>query len=138
MHTSLCEQRRPSGSRRGGAGERGSSTVEFVIGAAVMVLLLMVVVQFALYFHMRAVVTTAARHGVDQARVVDGTTGDAIGATDQFLDQAGGGLEHRGVSASRSTTRATVTVHGEVVSVVPGLHLPVDVTVEAPAERLLP
>lgn len=138
MHTSRWGKRCPSGSRCGAEGECGSSTVEFVIGAAVMVLLLMVVVQFALYFHMRAVVTTAARHGVDQARVVDGTTGDAIGATDQFLDQAGGGLEHRGVSASRSTTRATVTVHGEVVSVVPGLHLPLDVSVEAPVERLLP
>ena len=118
--------------------QRGSATVEFVIGTAVMVLLLMVVVQFALYFHTRAVVTTAARRGVDQARIIDGTTSDAVGATTQFLDQAGGGLENRGVNASRTADTATVTVHGEVVSVVPGLHLPIDVTVESPVERILP
>ncbi len=128
---------RRSGPQRGG-GNRGSTTVEFVLATALMVLLLMVVVQFALYFHTRAAVTTAARHGLDQARIVNGTTADAIGATDQFLDQAAGGLQNRGVIASRTADTATVTVHGDVVSVVPGLHLPLSVTVEAPVERVIP
>jgi TadE-like protein len=112
--------------------------VEFVICTVVMVLLLLAVVQVALYFHARAVATTAARHGLDRARVLDGSTGDAVASTNAFLAQAGGGLEHRGVQASRGATTASVTVEGEVVSVVPGVRLPVDVTVRAPVERLVP
>ena len=116
----------------------GSAAVEFVICATVMVLLLLVVVQVALYFHARAVATTAARQGLDHVRVVDGSIGDGVGTANAFLTQAGGGLERRGVSASRSATRASVTVVGDVVSVVPGVQLPVEVTVSAPVERITP
>lgn len=112
--------------------------MEFVICATVMVLLLLVVVQVALYFHARAVATTAARQGLDHVRVVDGSIGDGVGTANAFLAQTGGGLERRGVSASRSATRASVTVEGEVVSVVPGVQLPIEVTVSAPVERITP
>ena len=37
-------------------------------------MLLLVIVQFGVYFHLRAVAQTAARHGLDQVRVVDGST----------------------------------------------------------------
>ena len=121
--------------RRGAA---GSATVEFVICATVMVLLLLVVVQVALFFHARAVATTAARQGVDRVRVLNGSVGDGVGTANAFLTQAGGGLERRGVHASRSATTASVTVEGEVVSVVPGVRLPIDVTVSAPVERITP
>jgi len=119
-------------------GERGSSTVEFVIATAVMVLLLMVVVQFALWFHTRAAVTTAARHGLDRVRVLDGTTGDGVATTNEFLDQAAAGLRGRAVSADRSAGDASVTVSGTVVSVIPGVKLPLTVTVHAPVERVVP
>lgn len=119
-------------------GERGSSTVEFVIGAAVMVLLLMVVVQFALWFHTRAAVTTAARHGLDQVRVVDGTVEDGAATTNEFLDQAADGLHDRSVTVNRRADQASVRVVGVVVSVIPGVHLPLTVTVQAPIERTVP
>jgi hypothetical protein len=103
-----------------------------------MVLLLMVIVQVALWFHTRAVATTAARHGLDQVRVLDGdpTAGEATAR--QFLDQGAGGLHDRSISAQRSATEASVTVHGTVVSVIPGIDLPVTVRVSGPVERLVP
>lgn len=116
----------------------GSATVEFVIGTTVMVLFLMVVVQFALYVHTRSVAATAARHGLDEARVLEGTEGGGVAVTEQFLDQAGHGLEDRSVTATRSPTRTTVRVTGTIVAVVPGVDLTVDVSAEASTERPTP
>lgn len=118
--------------------ERGSSTVEFVICAVVMVLLLMVVVQFALWFHTRAVATTAARHGLDRARILEGSSDEGEAIAREFLDQNAEGLHDRAVTATRSATQVSVTVQGRVVSVIPGVHLPVTVRITAPVERIVP
>jgi Flp pilus assembly protein TadG len=75
--------------------EKGSSTVEFVIGAALMVFMLMAIMQMAIYFHMRSVAMTAAHHGLDRVRVVNGSSGSGIAAANEFLDQAGRSLEAR-------------------------------------------
>lgn len=130
-----CRQRSPADRPRS---DRGSSTVEFVISAGVMVLLLLVIVQVALYFHLRAVAVTAARHGLDQVRVTEGSTERGVDAAEEFLDQGGSNLEAASVTAARTAESSSVTVEGNVVSVVPGLVLHVDVTVEAPTERLTP
>jgi hypothetical protein len=103
-----------------------------------MVVMLLVIVQFALYFHLRAVAQTAARHGLDHVRVVDGSTDAGIAATNEFLDQAGSSLDDRGVSAERGAVASTMTVSGRVVSIIPGLDLRVEVTVDAPTERVSP
>ena len=118
--------------------ERGSSTVEFVICAALMVFMLMSIIQIALYFHLRSVAQTAARHGVDQVRVLDGSIGAGVTAANEFLDQAGSSLDDRSVSAGRSTVESSVTVSGSIASLIPGLHLRVSVTVDAPTERVEP
>lgn len=118
--------------------DRGSSTVEFVIAAAVMVMLLLVIVQVGVYFHLRAVAHTAARHGLDEVRVVDGTPAEAVAATNDFLDQSGTSIENRSVTADRTDTAATVRVTGTVVTIIPGLQLNLDVTVDAPTERITP
>jgi hypothetical protein len=103
-----------------------------------MVMLLLVIVQFALYFHMRAVAQTAARHGLDHVRVVDGSSGAGITAANEFLDQGGRSLEARNVTAERSAVASSMSVSGMVVSIIPGLNLRVEVTVEAPTERVTP
>lgn len=123
---------------QGRGDDRGSSTVEFVACSALMVMLLLVVVQFALYFHLRAVAQTAARQGLDHVRVVDGSTDAGINATNDFLDQGGQSLQDRGVTAERSAVASSMSVSGTVVSVIPGLNLHVEVTVDAPTERVTP
>ena len=118
--------------------ERGSTTVEFVIAAALMVFLLMAIIQFAIYFHLRSVAVTAARHGVDQVRVLDGSPADGISAANQFLDQAGSSLDNRHVTAARTPTRSTVNVTGAVVAVIPFVSLHISVSADAPTEALQP
>jgi Flp pilus assembly protein TadG len=117
--------------------ERGASTVEFAVGLSLMVLLVMAVIQFAVYFHLRAVAGTSARHGVDRGRIVDGSDGDALIAANEFLDQSGSSLTGRQVTASRTGDEFSVTVTGQVPSVMPGLNLTVDVTKSAPIEEFV-
>lgn len=124
--------------RRRADGDRGSSTVEFVICAAAMVLLLMMVVQIGVWYHTRAVAQTAARHGLDHVRTLDGSTADGIAIASEFLAQSGGGLDSAQVDASRSALESTVTVTGRVVSILPGVSFAITVTVDAPTERIEP
>lgn len=103
-----------------------------------MVTMLTVIVQLALYFHLRTAAHTAARHGLDHVRTVEGSTDDGIATAHEFLDQSGQSLGSRQVTAERGATTSTLTVAGDVVSVVPGLNLRIEVTVDAPTERVIP
>ena len=124
--------------RRGGDIDRGSATVEFAICAVAMVLLLLMVVQVAVWYHTRAVAQTAARHGLDQVRVLDGSPEAGEAVAYEFLDQAGGGLNDPDVDATRTVEVATVSVRGDVVSILPGVSFTVSVTVRAATERIEP
>lgn len=109
-----------------------------MIAAALMVMILLAIVQIGVYFHLRAVAQTAARHGLDEVRVVDGSAEAGTAAANAFLDQSGDGIENRAVIADRTATTATVRVTGDVVTILPGLELSIEVEVEAPVERVTP
>jgi Flp pilus assembly protein TadG len=102
-----------------------------------MLLLLMVVVQVGIWFHTRAVMVTAANKGVDAARVDDGTAADGRRATEDFLRHAGA-LRSDTIDVERSTATASVTVSGQVVSLLFGVPLDITVTAEAPIEEVTP
>ena len=118
--------------------ERGSTTVEITVLLPVVMLLLMSVVQAGIYFHTRAVATTAARKAVTAARIEDGTGGDGQLVAEQFLDQNGAALLSQAVNVTRSDSTATATVSGDVASVLFGFPFSVTVTVDAPVERVMP
>ena len=118
--------------------QRGSSTVEVAVLLPLIMLLLMVVVQAGIYFHTRAVAVTAARKGVTAARVETGSVADGERVAGQFLDQNGAALTNRQVDVSRSRDTATVTVTGDVASVIFGVPFTVTITVDAPVEQVTP
>lgn len=103
-----------------------------------MVLLLLMVVQVAVWYHTRAVAQTAARHGLDHVRVLNGSAEAGETAAHEFLDQAGGGLHDAQVNATRTVEVSTVSVSGNVVSILPGVSFTVSVTVDAATERIEP
>lgn len=117
--------------------DRGE-VVETVVAMPVLMLLFAVVIQAAVFFHARGVATTAARQGLDRARVLNGSVGDGQAAAEQFLTQAGGGLqEPTTVAVERTAEQATVTVTGEVMWLIPGPRPAITVTVSAPVERVV-
>ena len=134
--------RRPHARSRHGPSrdrDRGSATVEVAVALPVMMLLLMAVVQAGVYFHTRAVATTAAHKGLDAVRVEDGTAADARTAAGEFLDRNAGALTSRNVYAQRQAGTAEVTVTGDVTSLIFGIDaFSIRVTAAAPVEAVTP
>lgn len=115
----------------------GSSTVEIAVLLPLMMLLLMVVVQVGLWFHVRAVMTTAANKAVDATRVDEGTVADGHLAAEQFLASTDA-LDEATIEVTRDADTAAVEVSGRVTSLLFGAPLSVHVVVEAPVEQVAP
>jgi hypothetical protein len=97
----------------------------------------MLVVQFAMWAHAVHIAQAAANAGVQAARVY-GSTAEAgrTEATGMLEHLAGTVLTDRQVSAGQTHDTATVVVSGTAITVVPGLNLPVRVSVTAPRENV--
>jgi Flp pilus assembly protein TadG len=116
--------------------DRGSATTEAVLLTPVLLFLVMLVIQFGLWYHAQHVAQAAAQEGVRSARV-EGSTADA-GRTRAVDFLAGAGptiVEDPVVTATRDAETATVTVHGHAVTVVPGFSLSIDASATSPVER---
>jgi Flp pilus assembly protein TadG len=119
--------------------ESGSAATELVIIMPAVMLLIMLVVQFALYYHGANVATAAAQDAVRAARVEAGSVGAGRNRADALLARSGSGtLEGAQVSVSRDGRRVHVEVTGEVASVIPGVHLHITRDADGPIEQFLP
>lgn len=120
--------------------ERGAASLaQVTITAPVLLLLLMLIVQFGLMFHARNIAEQAAQEGAAAARTYDGSA--AVGKRDAraLLAEVGTGtLQHQQVKVSRDAERASATVSGVVVSVVPFIDLQVSESATGPVERFVP
>lgn len=120
-------------------GQRGITTVEVVLTAPALLLMLMLIVQFGLVAHARSVARSAAEDGAAKARVFNGSATTAKAATNTQLDDLGPTIiANRSVEVSRTDTTATVSVTGTVISLVPGLSFDVHETSSGPVERFVP
>jgi Flp pilus assembly protein TadG len=118
------------------AGDRGAGTTEVVLVTPVLLFLVMLVIQFGLWYHAQHVAQAAADEGARAAKVENATARDGISRASAFLDQSSTGLiNDRNVDATRTLEVATVTVTGHVAAVVPGLDLSVTAKAVDPVER---
>ena len=86
----LCHVRgrRTSGvARRQLSGERGAASVELAVTFPVVLLLVMTLIQAALWFYARSVALGAAQEGAREGRVQPASTARAQSAAEGFLDQ---------------------------------------------------
>ncbi|RAG86213.1 pilus assembly protein [Streptacidiphilus pinicola] len=117
--------------------DEGSATVETALAMVLLMLLLMGIVQFALVEHASHIAKAAAANALAQAQTEDGTAADGNGAGAQALAQLGGDvLQHARLTVVRTSDQVTAVVHGQVLSVFPGLHLPVTAHAAGPVERV--
>lgn len=117
----------------------GSVSAELVIITPVLMLLVMLVVQFALWQHAQHVAMAAAERGAETARVEGGSDVQGQNAAQSTLTAlAGGLLTNPRVSVSRSGDVVHVDVTGAADSVVPFLSLPVHAVAAGPVERFQP
>lgn len=119
--------------------ERGSVTTELVIVMPVVVLLIMAVMQFALYYHGANVATAAAHDGLRAARVEEGSTSAGQARANTIVAQSAGSLfDTLHIQVHRGAHRVHVEVTGSVISLIPGVHLHVTRVADGPIEEFLP
>src|SRR5947209_6104934 len=133
----LDRSRRSSFARRPRA-DRGSASLEITVLFPVVLLLVFAVIQGGLYYHARNVALAAASDGLTAARARTGSGVEGRRAASSFLERAGGRdvLLDAQVVAVRSGATATVTVSGQVMSLLPGLPgWSISQTASGPVER---
>jgi Flp pilus assembly protein TadG len=125
--------------RRALRGDRGSVSVELVIATPLLLLMLLAIIQFALWSHATHIAQAAASQGLAAARAQDGTAAAGAAGAQQMLNQLDSGpLTGASVNADRNATAASVRISGTATSVVPFLHLPVHAEAVGPVERFVP
>ena len=124
----------PRRHRRGG--ERGSATAELVIATPLLLLLILGIVQFAIWQHATHVAQAIAQQGLAAGRVQGGSDQAATAEARSVLDQLGSGvLVHPRITATRGGATTTVVVIGEAEGILPFLTLPVRSVAAGPTER---
>ncbi len=132
--------RRPGGPRR----DDGALILTYVIIVPVFMLVIMVIIQGALWYLAREAALAAARQGADAARIPGAAPGAGAQAALAFArTDASGYLLGPAASASASGTAGAatatiqVTVTGHVPTFVPGLVIDISQAVQAPVEKFV-
>jgi Flp pilus assembly protein TadG len=135
-------RRRPvplRGLRRLWTDERGGATAELVLATPLLLLLLMSIVQFALWLHATHIAQAAASEALSVTRVYGGSVARGKAEADQVLQQLGRGpLRNPTATVTRNPTQASVHVKGNVTALVPFLTLTATGDAVGPVERFVP
>ncbi|MFI6321598.1 TadE/TadG family type IV pilus assembly protein [Nonomuraea sp. NPDC050556] len=116
--------------------DRGSAPLEAAVVYPVALLLILLVVNTALYFHARNIALSAAQEGLRVGRAHGSSTGAGQGAAQRVISQVGSSfLLGPSVSVSRTGDTFEVEVRGEAISLVPLLTLKVEQVARAPIEK---
>jgi Flp pilus assembly protein TadG len=122
-------------------GDRGAGTAELVIAVPLLMLLILLIVQFAIWEHAEDIAHATAEEALAAARIQGGTAADGQQRAAQVISQVGSSvLTGPQVSVTMTAADVTVQVTGTAERVVPfpGLSFPVTATVTGPVERFVP
>ena len=127
--------------RRRAARDRGAGSAEIVIAVPLLMLLILLIIQFAIWEHAESIAHATAEEALAAARVQGGTAAAGQQRAGQVISQIGSSVL-TGTRVSVTMTPAEVTVEvtatAERVLPVPGLSFPVTVTVTGPVEQFVP
>lgn len=118
-------------------GEEGLTSTELAVVMPVLIALVLVPFQIALWWHAHQVADGAAREAVDAAQVATATDDDGIAAAEWFLDAAGNLTEPQ-VTVTRTAETVTVEITGRAPRLIPGLDWQVTARAAGPTERFIP
>lgn len=133
--------RAPGRRARPWRGDQGAGSAELVIAVPLLMLLILAIVQFAVWAHASSIAQVTAEEALAAARVRGGTAAAGQQRAQQVISQlASSVLISPKVTVTRTATTVTVTLTAtaEEVLPIPGLSFPVTITVTGPAERFVP
>lgn len=118
-------------------GEKGLTSTELAVIMPVLIALVLVPFQVALWWHAHQIADAAAREAVDAAQVATATADDGMRAAEWFLDAAGN-ITDPEVTVTRTTDTVSVEVTGRAPRLVPGFGWQVTAHATGPIERFMP
>jgi len=124
--------------RHTNGGEHGAAAVEFVLIAPVVLLVFLLLVQWAVRLEAERAVQAAAREGAVATARWDGTETTGRQTALDYLARLDPHLSNRSAQATREVDNAEVTVEGDVLSLIPFVDLRVHATAVTPVERFVP
>jgi Flp pilus assembly protein TadG len=118
--------------------EGGSASVELVLIMPVLMVLFLLLAQWAVREQGQRAVNAAAREGAVAAAAWEASADAGHDSVTATLDTSGVDLDGVAVTTDRSATSATVTVSADVPSLLPGVDITVSSTQSAPLEVFVP
>ncbi len=119
--------------------ERGAASTQLVLVTPALLLMVMLLIQFGLWYHGSHVAIAAAQEGARAARLEGGSAAAGEERARTFLGALGREVVAEAqVVATRGPDIARVEVSGVSVAVVPGFRLPIHAVSEGTVERFRP
>ncbi|HWL41525.1 MAG TPA: TadE family protein [Ilumatobacter sp.] len=127
----------PARAARRARGDQGVTTVQVAVLFPAVLFLLVLIVQFGLWWHAKQVANGAAAEAVAAARTPAGNEAAGEQAAFDYLSEAGN-LTRVTVVVDRDIEAVTVTVTGNAPRLVPGFAWGVTAVSQAAVERFIP
>ena len=116
--------------------ERGALSIEFLLVISALMLVFLLMLQYAVKAHAHRVAEAAAEEALAAASAYDGTAASGKQAGNHMLSDLGA-LSNTTVVVTRSGTTASATVTGDVEQLIPFLPVHVTVHIEGPVEQFV-
>jgi len=115
--------------------ERGTAAPELVVVMPLVMLIFLMLVQWSVQLYNDRIVHAAAREAAVDAASWEGTESAGRQTADEYLADSGSDLSNTSIKINVGATEVTVTVSGEVMTLLPGFTKRVSATATVPRER---
>ena len=116
--------------------QRGALSIEFLLVISALMLVFLLMLQYAVKAHAHSVAEAAAEEALAAASAYDGTAVSGEQAGNHTLSDLGS-LSNTTVVVTRSGTTASATVTGDVEQLIPFMPVRVTVHIEGPVEQFV-
>lgn len=114
--------------------QRGSLSIEFLLVISALMVVFLLMLQYAVKAHADRIATAAAEDALAAASAYDGSVASGRASGQETLDDLGSDLTDTSLVVTRNQQSATVTVTGKVQQLIPFLPVKVSVHLEGPVE----
>jgi len=123
-------------SRRRTRDQRGALSIEFLLVISALILVFLLMLQYAMKAHAHRVAQAAAEDALAAAAAYDGSAAAGRNAGNHYLAELGN-LSNTHVTVTRRGDTASVTISGDAEQVFPLLPVHVSVHMEGPIEHFV-
>ena len=116
--------------------ERGALSIEFLLVISALMLVFLLMLQYAVKAHAHRVAQAAAEEALAAASAYDGTVASGQEAGNHYLTELGN-LSNTRVTVTRAGNTAVVTISGDAAQVFPLLPVHVTVHLQGPIEQFV-